>query len=138
MGNEETMRLVRDVLEAQEAAIQKACAIPTEKLGMQVPLGQREVPLRALLYMLVNHPREHSTEIKKVLAETKGPRASEAQNIVAQARESMGNLVGNFTALDDKDLDRQFEEGRSIRVILQHLARSHQNYLRAIEKALEG
>ena len=139
MSNEETTQLIQEVLAAQEEIIQKASALPTEKLDARVPIGQRQSALRNILYQMVLHPREHSSEIKKILAETDGPRATEVQNIMAQARESMANLMGNFTALDDSDLDRQFEgEDRSIRAILLHLKRAHQLYLTGIDNVLES
>ena len=138
MSNQETMRLIQEALDAHEAAIQKSTALPTERLSTRFQMGQREVVLRNVLYQMVAHPREHSTEIKKILAMTNGPRATEAQDIMAQARESMANFLANFTSLDDSDLDRQFEgDERTIRAILQHVKEGHRYVLNAVYKALE-
>ncbi|GEM_PF-2636330 len=139
VSNQETMKLIQEALDAHEEAIQKSSTLPTDKLGARLQIGQREVVLRNLLYQMVAHPREHSSEIKKILAMTNGPRATEAQDIMAQARESMANFLANFTSLDDSDLDRQFEgDERTIRAILQHVKEGHRYVLNAVDKALES
>ncbi len=139
MSNQETMRLIQEILEVYEEAIRKSCTLSTEQLGTRLQMGQREVVLRNVLYQMVGHPREHSAEIKKILAKTNGPRATEAQDIMSQARESMANFLGNFTSLDDTDLDRQFEgDERTIRAVLQHVKEGHRYVLNAVDKALES
>ncbi len=134
---EATDHLLSELVKVQEACISKAAQLTNEHLDNEVTMGTRQVIARNVLYMLVGHPREHSVHINKILQATGAPSAAptEAQMILARAKESMGDLLGTFARLDDSDLDRE-QEGYTLRGILEHLTRAHQNYLSAIGKVL--
>ena len=134
---EATDHLLSELVKVQEACIEKATQLTNQQLDNEVTIGTREVIARTVLYMLVAHPREHSVHINKILQDTNAPAAAptEAQMILARAKESMGELLGTFARLDDSDLDRE-SEGHTLRGVLEHLAGAHRNYLAAIEKAL--
>ena len=133
---EDTVNLLSDLLEIQETCIKKAISLSNEQLDNEVTIGSRELPVLNVLYMLVAHPREHSIHINKILQANNAPTAmpTEAQMILSKAKESMGELLGTFARLEDSDLEREFE-GHSLREILEHLKRAHENYLAAIEGA---
>ncbi len=135
---EATDGLLSELVKAQEACIEKAAKLSNEQLDKTISYRTREIIARNALYMLVAHPREHSVHISKILQATGAPSAAptEAQMILALAKESMGELLGTFARLDDSDLDRELE-GHTLRGILEHLTRAHQGYLSVIEEALK-
>ncbi|MBI4312331.1 MAG: hypothetical protein HY681_11200 [Chloroflexi bacterium] len=142
MSRQELNKLIRDVVEAQEQCIEKASGVTNQQLDTTYsvvrPTGVREYQLRGMLYNLVIHPREHSVHIAKILQKTGSPLAqpTEAQAIMAKAKEAWGELEAVLACLDDKDLDREYE-GHSLRGILQHLRSAHQFYATAIDKGIE-
>lgn len=142
MSRQELSKLIRDVVDVQEQCIEKAATISNPQLdatfSMVRPTGTREYQLRGVLYNLVIHPREHSVHIGKILQKTGSPLAqpTEAQAVMAKAKESWGELEAVLACLEDKDLDREYE-GHTIRSILVHLRNAHQSYLGTMEKGIE-
>lgn len=142
MSRQELSKLIRDVIDVQEQCMEKAKSITNAQLdtnfSMVRPTGVREYQLRGVVYNLVLHPREHSVHIGKILQKTGSPlgQPSEAQAIIAKAKEAWGELEAVLACLDDSDLDREYE-GHTIRSILTHLRAAHANYLGTIEKGVE-
>ena len=142
MSRQDLTKLIRDVVDAQEQCIEKAKSITNAQLdtnfSMVRPTGIREYQLRAVLYNLVIHPREHSVHIGKILQKTGSPlgQPTEAQVILGKAKEAWGELEAVLACLDDFDLDKEYE-GHTIRSILTHLRAAHLNYLGTIEKGIE-
>ncbi|MBI4203338.1 MAG: hypothetical protein HY532_09535 [Chloroflexi bacterium] len=144
MSRDELKKMIQDVVQAQELCIERATNVtnPQLDLNFSVPRptgGTRDYQMRALLYNLVIHPREHAVHIGKILQQTGSPLAqpSETQAILMKAKEAWGELEAVLACLDDADLDREFE-GHSLRSILTHLRNAHQGYANAIEKGVEA
>ena len=143
MSRQEITKLTREVIEAQEQCIEKAKQLSNQQLdptfSMVRPTGTREYQLRGVLYNLVIHPREHSVHIAKILQKTGSPlgQPTEAQAIIAKAKESSGEQEAELACLDDKDLDREYE-GHTLRSILVHLRAAPQNYATVIDKGIEA
>lgn len=136
MATTETQALIQQLFDVQQQVFSAASTLSNTDLDKRVPMGTREVLARGILYQLVTHPREHYVHLQKVLQETDAPgaRPTEAQLIAGEAAESLGQLIGLFARMTDADLDRE-SEGHSPRSVLDHLIRSYQGYLSAVQAA---
>ncbi|MBI2172169.1 MAG: hypothetical protein HYU30_09190 [Chloroflexi bacterium] len=143
MSRQELSKLIQEVAAAQEQCIEKGKGLSNHQLDTNFsvarPTGTREYQLRGVLYNLVIHPREHSVHIAKILQKTGSPlgQPTEAQAIIAKAKESWGELEGVLACLDDGDLDREYE-GHTLRSLLVHLRNAHQFYATTIDKGIEA
>lgn len=137
MPNEETQRLLQQLIDAQRQCFDVAATLSNADLDRLVPMGSREIPARAVMYQLVVHPREHYVHLQKVLQETGAPgaRPTEAQLIADQAAQALGTFIGLFARMSDDDLDREFE-GHSPRTVLEHLIQTYGRYYRALSAAI--
>lgn len=143
MAREELKKLINDVVAQQERSIVHANILRNEQLDATFtvtgPNGPREMVMRTVLYNLVNHPREHSVHLAKILQKTGSPLAqpTEAQVIAAKGKEAFGEVEAVLACLDDKDLDREFE-GHTVRSVLTHLRDSHRSYADRLETGIKA
>ena len=126
----EKMRANRDALN------QRLEALPEEQMGLVAPWGRQEMPIRTILYRLVNHELEHTVHLVKTLRDLDID-ATEAQLILATLQEARGRLEGLLVGISDADFDRAPEGEWSPRQILQHILDTEESYPRGIERALQ-
>ena len=143
MARTELQKLIKEVVAYQEECIAKARGLTNEQLDANFtvmrPSGPRPQVMRSVLYNLSIHPREHSVHLAKILQKTGSPLAqpTEAQAILAKAKESWGELEAVLACMDDNDLDRE-HEGHTPRNVLTHLRDAHKSYLESIEAGIKA
>lgn len=105
--------------------------------GTVTGYGGRETRIRQVLYTMANHDREHVNHIDKILRVTDAPgaRPSEAQSILGQGAEALGQLHAVLLRVADADLDRSHED-QSLREVLEHVAATQENYAGYLREGL--
>ena len=133
--NQETKKLLQELLEVQTQAIETASALTNEQLDTRVPgYGGREMPVRNILYQMAAHPREHAVHITKILQETEAPNAqpTEAQMIMGLVWHSLGELMATCARLEGSDLGRELEE-QTIGGVLEHVRDGYNRWVARLE-----
>jgi uncharacterized damage-inducible protein DinB len=123
-------------MRAQRDQLYKALAqAPTEQMGALGLWGQREMPIRSMLYMLVNHIAEHTVQVIKT-RQLLGLDQSEAQLILGQLAQLHGTLEGLLVGLTDEELAQAPAGEWSIRETLEHITSTEKGYGKRLEQAL--
>ena len=101
--------------------------------------GGRVAPLRGAIYNPVNQAKEHAIHIQKILMATKAPAAAptEAQAILAEAGQSLGQFIGLLARLTDADLDRSYED-QTPRKVAEHVRNTIRNAKARALPVMEG
>ena len=134
MANEQTRKLISDLVEAYNQAAAAGLQLQDAELEKKVPIFRGEQSKRAILYGLGNHAREHSIHIQKVLQETgaAGARGTEALDIIREANAAMAAFLSAFSRVTDNDLDKEFES-QSPRKIIEHVKHAVVDYGNALK-----
>ncbi len=113
MARTQVNALIDGLIAAYKETAEAASKLSNEQLDTQVPgYGGRTNPLRNALYSPVGQAREHTIHVAKILQVTHAPAAqpTEAQAILAEAGQALGQFIGLLARLNDDDLDRSFED----------------------------
>ena len=97
--------------------------------------GQRQMPIRTMLYQLMTHEVEHTVHAVKTLRDL-GVVTTEAQLILGRLQQARGYLEGLLVGLSDEDLDRAPGDEWSMRQVLEHFMETEDVYVNRIEQAL--
>ena len=110
-------------------------SVPENRMGNMAAWGQRRMPIRSMMYQLVNHEIEHTVHAVKTLRDL-GIAPTEAQLILGRLQEARGRLQGMLAGLSDEDLDRASDGEWSLRQVLEHIMETEDHYIPRIEQAL--
>ncbi|MDP6102031.1 MAG: DinB family protein [Dehalococcoidia bacterium] len=111
--------------------------IPESRMGDIGPWGQRQMPIRTMIYQLMYHEVEHTVHAVKTLRDL-GIATTEVQLILGRLQEARGQLEGLLIGLSDEDLDRAPNGPWSLRQVLEHFMEIEDSSLPRIEQALSG
>lgn len=138
MERQATENLLRSAQQALHEIVDAAGDFTDETLDKRIiAFDDREYGVRQLLYGAGNHMREHATHIAKILRATGATAGTptEAQLILGQAAQALGELYAVLLRLSDSSLDDQFED-TTIRQVLEHVVEDNESraaYLRQAE-----
>ena len=110
-------------------------AVPENRMGDIGAWGQRQMPIRTMIYQLMNHEIEHTVHAVKTLRDL-GIAPTEAQLILGRLQEARGHLEGLLVGLSDDDLESAPDGEWSLRQVLEHFMETEDFYLTRIEQAL--
>ena len=109
--------------------------VPEAQMGVVGSWGERQMPIRAMVYQLVNHEVEHTVHAMKTLQDL-GITSNEVQAILGRLQEARGYLEGLLVGLTDEQFDRAPQGEWSLRQVLEHIMETEDSYLGRIEQAV--
>ena len=86
-----------------DALNQRLEALPEKQMGLVAPWGRQELPIRTILYRLVNHELEHTVHLVKTLRDLNID-TTEAQLILATLQGARSRLEGLLVGISDSRL----------------------------------
>ena len=113
MARTQVNALIDGLIAAYKETAETVSQLSDTQLDTQVPgFGGRTAPLRNSVYSPVWQAKEHAIHVAKILRVTHAPMAepTEAQAILAETAQSLGQFIGLLARLNDEDLDRSFED----------------------------
>lgn len=123
MARTQVNALIDSLIAAYKESAETLSQLSDVQLDTQVQgYGGRTNPLRGALYNAVWQPKEHTIHVNKILHVTHAPAAqpTEAQAILAESGQALGQFIGLLARLSDEDLDRSFED-QTPRKVAEHL-----------------
>lgn len=123
MARTQVNALIDGLIAAYKESAETLSQLSDVQLDTEVPgYGGRIYPLRSSLYNNVFQPKEHTIHVTKILQVTHAPVAqpTEAQAILAESGQALGQFIGMLARLSDEDLDRSFEN-QTPRKVAEHL-----------------
>ena len=140
MARTQVNALIDGLVAAYKEAAETISQLTDAQLDTQVQgYGGRTNPLRGSLYNGVWQSREHTIHVGKILHVTHAPAAhpTEAQAILAEAGQALGQFIGLLARLSDDDLDRSFED-QTPRRVAEHVRTTFGNARTRAQSVLEG
>ncbi len=140
MSRTQVNALIDSLVASYKEAAETVAKVSNTHLDTPVAGFQgRVAPLRGSIYNMVWHPREHVIHLNKVLQESKAPTATpnEAQAILAESGQAIGQLIGLLARLNDEDLDRSFED-QTPRKVIEHVRGTFASAKTRSTNVLEG
>ena len=116
--------------------VKRLMSVPEEQMGEVAAWGQRQLPLRAMFYQLINHEIEHTVHAAKTLRDL-GLDQTEAEAILGRLEEARGRLEGLLVGLSDEDFDRAPEGEWSMRQVLEHIMETEDSYGGRLEQIIK-
>ncbi|MSQ40466.1 MAG: hypothetical protein EXR55_02150 [Dehalococcoidia bacterium] len=123
MARTQVNALIDGLIASYKETAETVSQLSNEQLDTQVPgFGGRTAPLRGSIYSPVWQSKEHAIHVTKILQVTHSPAAqpTEAQAILAEMGQAMGQFIGLLARLSDEDLDRTFED-QTPRKVAEHV-----------------
>lgn len=108
-----------------------------DHMGALGPWGDQQLPIRAMVYRLINHEIEHTVHAVKTLRDL-GILKSEIEIILARLQEARGYLEGVLLGVSDEQFDLAPEGEWSLRQVLEHIISTEDTYSKRIQEALTG
>ena len=108
-----------------------------DHMGAVGPWGDQQLPIRAMVYRLINHEIEHTVHAVKTLRDL-GILKSEVEIILARLQEARGDLEGVLVGVSDEQFDLAPEGEWSLRQVLEHIISTEDTYSKRIQEALTG
>ncbi|GEM_PF-2550841 len=140
MARTQLNALIDSLIASYKETAETVSQLSNEQLDTQVPgYGGRTAPLRGALYSPAFQSKEHAIHINKILQVTHAPAAqpTEAQAILAEVGQAVGQLIGLLARLSDEDLDRSFED-QTPRKVAEHVRNTIVNARTRALPVLEG
>ncbi len=140
MARTQVNALIDSLIAAYKESAETLSQLSDTQLDTQVQgYGGRTNPLRGSLYNGVWQSREHTIHVNKILRVTHAPAAqpTEAQAILAESGQALGQFIGLLARLSDEDLDRSFED-QTPRKVAEHVRNTFANAKARALPVLEG
>ena len=135
------MTSIRDFLvdmRSQHDRMNEILSRATENhMGDVGPWGDQQLPIRAMVYRLINHEIEHTVHAVKTLRDL-GIIKSEIELVLARLQEARGYLEGVLVGVSDQQFDLAPEGEWSLRQVLEHIVSTEDTYSKRIQEALKG
>ena len=140
MARTQVNALVDSLVAAYKDAVETVDKLTDSQLDTQVEgFGGRVAPLRGSVYNMVWQSREHAVHVNKILGATgaKAAHPTEAQAILGEAGQALGQFMALLARLNDEDLDRSFEDQTPSKVA-EHVRNTFVNAKARSQRVLEG